>query len=85
MWQPTIELYTLGPRHTEVQTQLLVEMLTFNLLFTDQLGQRAVIHQFSLDVLPPEFQRTVPPEFAQTTEAALSGSRRYRTALCNAD
>jgi len=57
----------------------------YTLLFTDQLGQRAFIHQFSLDVVPDSFQEVAPPNFAQSTEEALNASRRYRTAIYNAD
>ena len=51
--------------------------------FTGELGQRAILHQFSLEIIPPAFAPVAPPEFrAQTVEEAVNDSRRYRAMIC---
>jgi len=52
--------------------------------FTGELGQRAIVHQFSLQFIPPGFVDIAPPEFrTQTVEEAVNDSRRYRAMICN--
>ena len=52
--------------------------------FTGELGQRAILHQYSLEIIPQAFASLAPPEFrAQTVEEAVSDSRRYRAMICN--
>ena len=51
--------------------------------FTGELGQRAILHQYSLEIIPQAFASLAPPEFrAQTVEEAVSDSRRYRAMIC---
>ena len=51
--------------------------------FTGELGQRAIVHQFSLQFIPPAFVDIAPPEFrTQTVEEAVNDSRRYRAMIC---
>ena len=47
-------------------------------LSTDEMGQRATIHQYSLDTIPGGVEI---PGFRQTVEEAVNGSRRYRAMI----